>query len=230
MPLDSPLAVIQSAIGTLAGADVLDVGCGGGGLARQLSAEGAHVTGIDPHPEALARARRLAPEALFETAGAESLPFADASFDAVVILNALHHVPITGMDKALDEAARVLRRSGSLIVIEPLAEGSYFAALTAVENERAVRLAAQEALRHAVARGTLRLERTVTYTRTERFDDIDRFLARIVAVDPARDRIVHSNREAIRAAILAVASPMADGGLALEQPIRADLLHPNRTG
>jgi phosphatidylethanolamine N-methyltransferase len=49
----------------------------------------------------------------FEVADAMDLPYADASFDAVIIVNALHLLPEPG--RALREIARVLRPDGILI-------------------------------------------------------------------------------------------------------------------
>lgn len=224
--IDSPLAVIRSAVAPLRGARILDVGCGEGGLARLLAAEGALVMGVDPNLEAVARARELIPGARIEQATAEALPFENDEFDTVVVVNALHHVPLAAMDKVLGEAARVTRPGGTLIVIEPLAEGSFFAALRMVEDETAIRLAAQQALTRAIASGLLKLTTTVTYIRREIFDDAGRFLDRIIAVDPAREAVVRANHDAIAAAVVAAATRTKDGKLILYQPIKADILVP----
>jgi ubiquinone/menaquinone biosynthesis C-methylase UbiE len=222
--VDSPLAVIKSVIPSLAGIRILDVGCGSGGLARLLVEEGAEVTGIDPNPQALTAARTLAPAARFEEAGAEALPFEDAVFDAVLIVNALHHVPLDAMDRALTEAARVARPGGWLIVLEPLAVGNFFQALRVVEDETAVRLAAQNALARAVETNRLRLEKTTSYLRREVFADVAQFFDRIIAIDPARWATIQTNREAATAAVLGAAQRDKDGRLVFDQPIKADLL------
>ena len=132
--INSPVAVLKSVMASLAGVKILDVGCGSGALARVLVAEGGEVTGVDPNLQALTAARSVAPAARFEQAGAEALPFEDAAFDVVLIVNALHHVPLAVMDRALAEAARVTRPAGLLVVIEPLASGSFFDALRVVED------------------------------------------------------------------------------------------------
>ena len=222
--LDSPLAVIKSVIPSLAGIRILDVGCGSGGLARLLAEEGAEVTGIDPNPQALTAARTLAPAARFEEASAEALPFEDAAFDVVLVVNALHHVPLDAMDRALAEAARVARPGGWLIVLEPLAAGNFFQALRVVEDETAVRLAAQNALARAIESNRLRLEKTTSYVRREVFADVAQFFARIVGIDPAREATIQANREAANAAALAAAQRDKDGRLVFDQPIKADLL------
>ncbi|TXM88533.1 class I SAM-dependent methyltransferase [Methylobacterium sp. WL122] len=74
---------------------------------------GAWMTGIDPGAAAIAAARDRAPNCTFEAGSAESLPFADGSFDGAVILNALHHVP--DPRAALGEAARVAVPGGRIV-------------------------------------------------------------------------------------------------------------------
>ena len=223
MTINSPLSVIRSVIPSLEGVRILDIGCGAGGLAKSLAAKGARVTGIDPNWEAVLNARDLVPAASFERARAEALPFNDGIFDAVVVVNTLHHVPLDAMDQSLAEAARVTSSSGLLIVIEPLAEGTFFEALRMVEDETAVRLAAQQALTRAVAGNLLRLQSTIDYVRREVFDDVTQFLDRVIAVDSARAVIVQSKRQSIVAAVMATAAKDHEGRLILHQPIRADL-------
>ena len=180
------ISIVEETLAPLAGKRVLDVGCGTGALARSLAAWGARVTGVDPNAQALAVAREAVPEGTFRASGAEALPFADASFDGAVFLNSLHHVPKPVMHRALEEAARVVGPAGPIVVVEPLAEGSFFLALRPVEDETDVRTAAQEVLRRAVAGGAFRQLGRVDYLRREVFEGVDEFLVRVVAVDPAR--------------------------------------------
>src|SRR5829696_3290505 len=136
------------------------------------------MTGVDPSEDAIAQAAANAPAASFRVAWAEDLPFEDHSFDGAVFLNSLHHIP--GMRDALSEAARVVGASGSVVVVEPLPSGSFFAAFLPVEDERAVRSEAQRMIDLAVvAEGVFRLVRTVEYDRRETFADLDQFLERV---------------------------------------------------
>jgi ubiquinone/menaquinone biosynthesis C-methylase UbiE len=102
------------------GAHVLDVACGPGpNLPLLLDAvgPGGRVVGVDISPAMLERARRRAPEAeLVEADLAESLPFGDATFDAVVSSFGLSCVP--QISPALDEILRVLRPEGVLAVAD----------------------------------------------------------------------------------------------------------------
>lgn len=68
---------------------VLELGCGTGHWLSVLA--GRRVVGVDPSAGMLAEARVKAPSAQLVLARAEALPFADASFDRVLIVNALHH-------------------------------------------------------------------------------------------------------------------------------------------
>jgi ubiquinone/menaquinone biosynthesis C-methylase UbiE len=99
---------------------VLEIGCGTGNLsllAKRLC-PAAEVTGTDPDPKALARARRKAERAglsvRFDLAYAEALLFPDASFDRVLSALMLHHLPAEVKIAALREVRRVLRPGGSL--------------------------------------------------------------------------------------------------------------------
>ncbi|NIM71553.1 MAG: bifunctional 2-polyprenyl-6-hydroxyphenol methylase/3-demethylubiquinol 3-O-methyltransferase UbiG [Xanthomonadales bacterium] len=82
----------------LAGADVLDVGCGGGILAESLAARGARVIGIDVASRALDVARlHLLESGLqvdYHSATAEEYATAHAArFDVVACMELLEHVP-----------------------------------------------------------------------------------------------------------------------------------------
>lgn len=99
------------------GRDVLDLGCAGGFMAEAIADRGATVTGIDPAKDAIAAARAHA-EATgrtirYDTGLGEALPYADASFDAVVCVDVLEHV--TDLTRVVSEVARVLRPGGMFL-------------------------------------------------------------------------------------------------------------------
>ena len=75
---------------------------------------GALVTGIDPSAEAITAARIHAEaggrEIAYDVGAGETLPYADASFDAVVCVDVLEHVE--DLQRVVDEVARVLRPGG----------------------------------------------------------------------------------------------------------------------
>ena len=216
------LTLIRETFAPLADKRILDIGCGAGTLAKRLTEDGAAVTGIDPGAAALAQARTAVPDARFEAASGEALPFPDSSFDGVVMLNALHHVP--DPTAALREAARVLVPGGALVVVEPLATDSFFDALRPIEDETAVRVAAQDAIAAALADGAFLCRQDVTVMRRESFASLDAFLARVCAVDPARAATVEARRPTVEAAFQKAAEHEADGRYGLVQPLRIHVL------
>lgn len=94
-----------------AGEEILDLGCGDGQLTRRIAATGARVTGVDASPEMLVAARSRGIDA--REASAESLPFADGSFDAVFSNAVLHWV--RGQDAMMAEVRRVLKPNGRFV-------------------------------------------------------------------------------------------------------------------
>ena len=78
-----------------AGKDVVDIGCGGGALVRDLAAAGARPIGIEISEAQLAtaRARDDGSGARYLVGRAEALPLEDGSVDVVVFMRSLHHVP-----------------------------------------------------------------------------------------------------------------------------------------
>ncbi|HYG90703.1 MAG TPA: class I SAM-dependent methyltransferase [Azospirillum sp.] len=205
------------------GLTVADVGCGDGGMARRLTQSGATVIGIEPSAGQLARARAAEPvgnETYLEGRG-ESLPFEDGSLDAVLYFNSLHHLPMDAMTPALKEAARVLRPGGALVVVEPLAEGAYFEAVRAMDDETAERAAAYAALRDPPAE--LKPERELFYANTLRFQDFGQLLDRVLAVDEARRARLPAVEAEMRRRF-AEGGRNEDGKTAFDQPMRLNLL------
>jgi SAM-dependent methyltransferase len=100
-----------------AGQRVLDVACGTGVLAREISSRmgsSVHVVGLDPGPGMLAVARELAPAVTWRQGAAESLPFQDGSFDTVVSQFGLMF--FGDRLQALREMLRVLVPAGKVVV------------------------------------------------------------------------------------------------------------------
>lgn len=101
----------------LDGGHVLDVATGTGLVAAELARRRFRVTGIDQSPEMLAVARtRCHGEIELVEASAESLPFADASFDHLTVTYLLRYVDDPG--SVLVELARVVRPGGTISSLE----------------------------------------------------------------------------------------------------------------
>jgi len=100
----------------------LDVGTGTGWTARLLSSRGATVTGVDIGAGVIEAAKALAPEIDFRVADAESLPFEDASFDAVTSTFGVMFV--AQPEIAAHEIARVCKSGGRLGLLTWVPEGT----------------------------------------------------------------------------------------------------------
>ena len=99
----------------LAGARVLDVGCGLGLYVRQFRDHTPDVWGVDIAPEKVAEASQTLPN--ISQAPAEVLPFPDDTFDVLLLHEVLEHVDDDR--RTVVEACRVLRAGGRLVIFAP---------------------------------------------------------------------------------------------------------------
>lgn len=105
---------------------LLDIACGSGGPTLRIAERtGSAVVGVDIHADAIGAGRRLAAatglgeRASFEVVDAGgALAFESASFDAVVCIDAINHLPDRA--RVLAEWARVLKPGGRLLFTDPL--------------------------------------------------------------------------------------------------------------
>lgn len=103
---------------SLDGLSVLDVGCGGGLVSEPLARLGANVTGIDPGHEAISAAKAHAEagglDIRYEVATAEELAARRPSYDAVLLLEVVEHVP--NVPAFLNIVAPLVKPEGLMIL------------------------------------------------------------------------------------------------------------------
>jgi SAM-dependent methyltransferase len=210
------------------GQEVLDIGCGGGALARGLAVAGARVLALEVSEEQLAPA--LAADdgsgVRYVVGRAQALPLEDAAVDIAVFMRTLHHVPLEDMTEALREARRVVRPGGTVYVAEPLSEGDFWALTSMIENELEARQAAQAAVSQALDIG-LELIGTVDYEVQLRLAGLDQFRKLTVAVDPSRAETFAAHSAELADAFQRLGEPgQSPGERCFMSPTRVDLLQP----
>jgi ubiquinone/menaquinone biosynthesis C-methylase UbiE len=107
-------------------AAILDVGCGTGRLLRTAEVQypRARLEGVDAAAEMVRQAQSMLPDGSrirFRQAVAESLPFADGSFDLVFSTMTFHHW--SDQRAGIGEVARVLKPSGRWLLADFVATG-----------------------------------------------------------------------------------------------------------
>ncbi len=97
-------------------ARVLDIGCGNGlPITEAIVAADAQVVGIDSAPEMLARFRLNLPATPVVRGVAQTLPFADATFDGAVAWGVMFHLPQAEEVNVIASVARILKPGGSFL-------------------------------------------------------------------------------------------------------------------
>lgn len=209
----------------LAGARVVDLGCGAADLSRRLLARGL-VASVDAlEVDRVQHARNLAAPAVrglaFHEGGADDIAFADGSFDVALMLKSLHHVPPARLDRALDEVARVLRPGGWLWASEPVFAGDFNEIMRLFHDEQAARAAALDAIDRALARGRFEAIARVHFVAPIAFRDFADFEARMMGV-------THSALDRSPATVARVRERfeghLGPGGARFDRPMRVDLL------
>ena len=136
--------------------NIIELGCGAAKFSRDLLKRfpGCRITGLEvdsiQHEKNLQNPQQ---GLTFIAAGAQEIPFGDATFDLAIMLKSLHHVPVELMRTALGEIARVVRPGGLLYVSEPVYAGALNAVTSIYNEERVVRIEAQRALDAAIESG-----------------------------------------------------------------------------
>jgi ubiquinone/menaquinone biosynthesis C-methylase UbiE len=157
---------------------LLDVGCGFGlfSVYFALVSPGRVIHGVDPNPRRVAQARRLAAElgvadrVRYEVGTAEALPLREP-YDAIYMLDVLHHVPTDAQVPLLHRLRRLVAPGGTLLIKEVTTDAPFQLAFTELLDR--VMVGGDEPLgyRHHREWGAL-LQRLGFAVRTVRVPDI----------------------------------------------------------
>jgi len=111
-------AVVQSLLQKFASkGSVLDIGSGTGKILEELKEQGWKVAGIDGEKEAKEWSKKRGIEIALGDVSKSALPFKDNSFDAVLALDILEHLPNDA--NLLNEAKRIVKENGIIIITVP---------------------------------------------------------------------------------------------------------------
>lgn len=104
----------------------LDIGCGEGRVARDLTDRGHHVVGIDASPTMIEHAKGANPDLPLLVADAAALPLSDACSDLAIAFMSFQDVD--DLERAVAEAARVLGAGGRfcLAIVHPINSAGHF--------------------------------------------------------------------------------------------------------
>lgn len=209
----------------LDGARILELGCGSAQKTRAIAEAHRAASILALETDAIQHAKNLQiadlPNVKFGLAGAEDIPAADGSCDAVFMFKSLHHVPADKMDQALAEIRRVLRPGGLAYISEPVYAGAFNDILRLFHDEKAVREAAFAAVKRAVESGLLELVTQRFFNTPTGFDNFAQFDQRILQVTHTQHRLAPELYQQVKARFEAHMTPE---GARFEMPIRVDLL------
>jgi SAM-dependent methyltransferase len=208
-----------------ASARALELGCGTGRQTRLLAAGGKFGAILALEVDRRQHEKNLAiddlPGVHFALGGAEAIPAADASVDAVFLFKSLHHVPIEELDQAFREMHRVLAPRGLVYISEPVFGGDYNEILRLFHDERRVREAAFEATCRAVDTGLFALVSQTFFRAKVGYKSFADFEQKVIQVTHTEHHLSPALHEQVRAKFEAHLSP--DGARFLA-PFRVDLL------
>ena len=99
-------------------AQVLDIGCGDGEMMKNIKKIGAHLIGVDSSPAMISLANKKKEHSRIIQSDARKIPFLDNQFDGVIISLVLHELKNNDGKKIVQEAARVIKKGGVLVVVD----------------------------------------------------------------------------------------------------------------
>jgi len=117
------LGLLDQSLGDIRGKSILDMGCGVGRITIELLRAGANVTSLDNSHKMLEITEAKAKTAALDThlqlvkSSAHEIPLPDETFDIVVCVGLLEHLPLDVRSQALKEVDRVLKRGGKAYII-----------------------------------------------------------------------------------------------------------------
>jgi ubiquinone/menaquinone biosynthesis C-methylase UbiE len=192
---DQSLVVrLVEAIGDSARMRVLDVACGPGIVTSALAERAREVVALDLTPQMLKKAKERCSKAgrtnvVFKEGSATALPFADATFDAVITRLSFHH--FLEPDTVLNEMLRVLRPGGTVAIADVVSDErpskcELQNAIEMLRDPSHVRMLPKSELMAMVVRSGVTIERQEAWEQPREFEEWVGIVANPERVAPLR--------------------------------------------
>lgn len=225
----------------LAGATVLELGCGTARMTRMIAERLPVARIIATEVDQIQHARNLEEQRAlstctersrsgvegshqrieFKSGGAQAIDAPDNSIDVIFMFKSLHHVPPELMAQGLQEIARVLKPGGLAWISEPVYAGAFNDILRLFHDEKSVRELAFQAVCDAVESGRLELAEQIFCNTESRFTGFDEFDQRILQVTHTNHQLDAGLYEEVKTRFNAHVGP---DGARFENPMRFDIL------
>lgn len=98
--------------------NALELGCGWGNITSWLSEFATNTHGVDLNGEVLDKGRKHYPHIEFVQGIGQQLPFQSDSFDLILTLTALQHIPDASIDEVASEIQRVAEDGATVLIKE----------------------------------------------------------------------------------------------------------------
>jgi len=225
--LEQILSCLRIESGKAAGQRLLESGCGKAEVSVNLAKQFPDLEIIATEVDQLQHQKNLAmpdPPAniRFCSGGAEKIDAPDRSFNYVLMLKSLHHVPAELTRQALTEIRRVLQPGGLALFLEPVFAGDFNEVFRLFNDEQIVRQAAFDALKLAVGSGQFVLVKQIFLNVRRAFTNFAEFETQIIHVTHSNFAVSDSQLAEIRNKFESFAN--ADGSATFLMPQRIDLL------
>jgi ubiquinone/menaquinone biosynthesis C-methylase UbiE len=205
--------------------DILELGCGKAKLTRIIATGGSNRRITATEVDKLQHLKNLhiddLPNVDFIFMGAEDMPFADNSFDIILMFKSLHHVPVTSMSHAMSEIARVLKPGGLAYISEPIFAGDFNEILRLFHDEETVRKAAFGAIVDSIEKGELKSVEQIFFNTPRVYPEFVDFEKLIINVSHSNHRLDDDLMVLVKQKFM---SHMTTDGAQFNTPIRVDLL------
>jgi ubiquinone/menaquinone biosynthesis C-methylase UbiE len=223
--VNCPEAEIYDRLLVLDGKHILELGCGGAEITRNIAIAGANrrITALEVDETAHGKNVQITdlPNVTFGLAGAQDIPLENETVDVVLMFKSLHHVPVELMDQAMREISRVLKPGGLAYISEPIFAGAFNEILRLFHDERRVRQAAFNTLRKAVDEGLFELVEETFFNSPMKFEGFADFENKVLKATHTKhnldDRVYGQVKERFERHV-------GEDGAHFQMPMRVDLL------